>query len=92
MLRSELERFILEDLGVWDVSSTIIPEIDARASIIAKEDCIISGLAEASEVFGYFGLKTAAIYDDGEYVNAGSIVMEVRGSAREILQAEGRST
>lgn len=88
MLRSELERFISEDLGVWDVSSEIIPEIDAKAAIIAKEDCIISGLAEASEIFEYFGIMPISIYDDGEYVNAGSIVMEVRGSARKILQAE----
>lgn len=88
MLRSELERFISEDLGAWDVSSTIIPEVDARATIIAKEDCIISGLAEASEIFEYFGLMAVAIYDDGEYVNAGSIIMEIHGGAREILQAE----
>ena len=88
MLRSELERFISEDIGVWDVSSSIIPEIDAGASIIAKEDCIISGLLEASEIFEYFGLKPKSLYDEGECVTAGSIVMEVRGSARKILQAE----
>ena len=88
MLRSELERFISEDLGFWDVLSTVIPDVEARAIIIAKEDCIISGLAEASEIFEYFGLTPVATYDDGEYVNTGSIVMEIRGSAREILQAE----
>lgn len=88
MLRSELERFLSEDLGVWDTSSAIIPEIDARAAIIAKEDCIISGLTEASEIFEYLGLMPRSLYDDGECVAAGSIVMEVRGSARKILQAE----
>lgn len=88
MLRSELERFISEDLGAWDASSTIIPDVDSRAIIIAREDCIISGLAEASEIFECFGLNPSAIYDDGEYVNAGSIVMEIRGGAREILQSE----
>ncbi len=59
MMRSELERFISEDLGVWDVSSAIIPDVDARAVIIAREDCIVSGLAEASEIFKYFGLLPA---------------------------------
>lgn len=88
MLRSELERFISEDLGEWDVSSAIIPEIDTGATIIAKEDCIISGLVEASEIFEYFGLIPIPLYDEGEYVTAGSIIMEVRGSARKILQAE----
>lgn len=88
MLRSELERFISEDLGVWDISSGIIPEIDARATIIAKEDCIISGLTEASELFEYFGIMSRSLYDDGEYVSSGSIIMEVCGNARKILQAE----
>jgi len=88
MLRSELERFISEDLGVCDVSSAIIPEIDTKATIIAKEDCIISGLTEASEIFEYFGLMSRSLYDEGECVTAGSIIMEVRGNARKILQAE----
>jgi len=88
MLRSELERFISEDLGEWDDSSTLIPELSVRAAIIAKEDCVISGLAEAEEIFQYFGLKTELLFDDGEFAPAGSIVLVVSGSARKILQAE----
>ena len=45
-----------EDLGEWDDSSSLVPEIEAKAVIIAKEDCIISGLAEAQEIFAYFDL------------------------------------
>ncbi len=88
MLRSELERFISEDLGEWDDSSAIIPEIDVRAAIIAKEDCIISGLSEAGDILRYFDLTSEPLYDDGERVPSEAIVMEVRGSARKILQAE----
>ena len=55
MLSSELERFVAEDIGEWDDSSRLIPEIAARAAIVAKEDCIISGLAEAEEILHYFG-------------------------------------
>jgi Nicotinate-nucleotide pyrophosphorylase len=88
MLRSELERFIGEDLGEWDDSSTLIPELTACGIIIAKEDCIISGLAEAVEIFQYFGLKSELLFDDGEFVPAMSTVLEVVGSARKILQSE----
>ena len=56
MLSSELERFVAEDLGEWDDSSRLVPETPTRAAIIAKEDCIISGLAEAEEILDYFGL------------------------------------
>lgn len=88
MLRSELERFVVEDLGEWDDSSRIIPELPVHAVIIAKEDCIISGLAEAEEIFHYFGLEAELLFDDGEFVPAESIVLKVSGSARKILQSE----
>ena len=88
MLTSELERFVGEDLGEWDESSSLVPEIDVQAVIIAKVDCIISGLAEAQEIFAYFDLLATPLYDDGEFVPAASRVISVRGSARAILQSE----
>jgi nicotinate-nucleotide pyrophosphorylase (carboxylating) len=88
MLRSELERFVGEDLGEWDDSSNLIPETPDRAVITAEEDCIISGLAEAEEIFAYFGLKAELLFDNGEFVPAASTVIRVRGSARGILQSE----
>ncbi len=77
-----------EDLGEWDDSSSLVPDLGAKAVIIAKEECIISGLAEAKEIFAYFGLSATPLYDDGEYVPAGAQVISVCGSARAILQAE----
>ena len=88
MLSSELERFVAEDLGEWDDSSRLVPETPAQAAIIAKEDCIISGLAEAEEILDYFGLHCERLYDDGEFVPGGSRVLGISGSARAILQAE----
>jgi nicotinate-nucleotide pyrophosphorylase (carboxylating) len=88
MLRYELERFVGEDLGEWDDSSSLVPEISARAAVIAREDCIISGLAEAEEIFDYFGLVAERLYDDGEFVPAASEVITVCGNARMILQSE----
>jgi nicotinate-nucleotide pyrophosphorylase (carboxylating) len=88
MLRSELERFVGEDLGEWDDSSSLVPEISARAVIIAREDCIISGLSEAEEIFDYFGLEAGRLFDEGEFVPAASTVITVCGNARKILQCE----
>ncbi len=88
MQRLDLERFVSEDLGEWDDSSTLVPEADAKASVIAKEDCIISGLREAEEILSYFCLEAEPLYDEGEFVPAGSAVLSVRGSARSILQSE----
>jgi len=88
MLRSELERFVYEDIGEWDDSSTLVPDIEARAAVVAKEDCVISGLQEAEEISAYFCLDACPLYDEGEFVPKGSEVLSIRGSARKILQAE----
>ncbi|MDD4651596.1 MAG: carboxylating nicotinate-nucleotide diphosphorylase [Methanothrix sp.] len=88
MLTTELERFVAEDLGEWDDSSTLVPEIEAVAGVVAREDCIISGLFEAQEIFAYFRLTATPLFDDGEFVPAGSQVITIRGSARSILQSE----
>lgn len=77
-----------EDLGEWDDSSSLVPEIEAEAVIIAREECIISGLEPAQEIFAYFGLKAIPLYDDGEFVPASSEVLRLEGSARAILQSE----
>lgn len=88
MQRLELERFVSEDLGEWDDSSTLVPNIEAKAAVIANEDCIISGLTEADEILRYFSLQAEALYDEGEFVPAGSTVLSVCGGARKVLQAE----
>ncbi|MGD0951746.1 MAG: carboxylating nicotinate-nucleotide diphosphorylase [Methanotrichaceae archaeon] len=88
MLPSELERFVAEDIGEWDLSSSIVTDINARAVLLAKEDCIISGLSEAGEILGYFGLDADQLYNDGEFLSSGSVIMIVQGSSRKILQAE----
>jgi nicotinate-nucleotide pyrophosphorylase (carboxylating) len=88
MLLSELERFVVEDLGEWDDSSLIIPDVDATALILAKEECVISGLEEAVEILDYFGLKSEPLFDDGEQVPGGAVVMAIAGGARRILQSE----
>ncbi len=77
-----------EDLGEWDDSSSLVPDIGAMAVVIANEDCIISGLEQAQEIFAYFRLTAQPLYDDGEFVPAKAQVISVRGSARAILQSE----
>jgi nicotinate-nucleotide pyrophosphorylase (carboxylating) len=88
MRSSLLERFVQEDLGEWDDSSTIVPEINATAVILAKEKCIVSGLKEADQILKYFGLEGERLVPEGASVDAGTRVVVIRGGARSILQAE----
>ncbi len=88
MLRPYIERFLEEDLGEWDDSTSIVPSVDAFAEIIAKESCILAGLEEVSELFEYLGVNTKPLFDDGEYAPAGAEVMELEGRAPSILKGE----
>jgi len=88
MLGLELERFINEDLGEWDDSSNIVPDVEAKAVVIAKENCVIAGLAEACQILRYFGLKPELQFDEGEYVTSGAFVISIEGDASAILQSE----
>lgn len=88
MLLSQLELFVREDLGEMDGSTSIVPEINAKALILSKEECIVSGLEEADQILKYFGLVGERLVPEGSRVVAGSEVLAIEGRARSILQAE----
>lgn len=83
-----MERLLAEDLGPCDDSNEIVGEMEAEAEIIAKEECIISGLREAEEIAVHLGLAAQRLFDDGELVFSGSAVMVLKGKAASILRAE----
>lgn len=88
MLPSELERFVREDLGAMEDDVLPVPEVDAKAVVLAKERCVVSGLKEAFAILNYFGLEGSGLVPEGEEVAAGKRVMEIRGPAAGILRAE----
>jgi nicotinate-nucleotide pyrophosphorylase (carboxylating) len=88
MYTFELERFIEEDLGEDDDSTGIVPEREASARIVCKEDGVLAGLEEACEVFLYFGTWIETIREDGQQIKKGDVVLEIAGSAADILRAE----
>ncbi len=88
MLITELERFILEDIGQDDTSYSILPETWAHFVVITKEDGILCGLEEAQQVFDYFGLESNSKLKDGDLLQSGDVIVKICGPVRDILQAE----
>lgn len=88
MFPSDLERFLKEDIGEWDDSSALLHDRMAEAWIVSREECVISGLLEAAQIFEYLGLSSTALFEEGESVPAGAVVMTVTGNANQILQVE----
>jgi len=88
MLLTELERFIEEDTGYNDVSNSIVPDCKAQAEIVAKDDGIVAGLAEATQVFEYFDVLSTTNVADGSAIKKNDVLLTLDGGARSILRAE----
>jgi len=83
---------IREDLGDGDHSTlAVIPEgKTGKARLMAKENGIIAGLDLAKIVFKKFNkeILTEFYFKDGDQINKGDVIFEVRGNARDILSSE----
>lgn len=88
MLLTELERFIEEDAGYNDVSNGIVPDCKAQAEVVANEDGIVAGLAEATQVFEYFDILSTTDLTDGGAVKKNDVLLTLDGGARSILKSE----
>lgn len=91
-LDDRLRLFLAEDLGRADVTTeTTVPAgARARGELVAKSDCVVSGLPVARRVFEL--LDPEISWEDaaapGARVTAGTRLASLSGSARPILTAE----
>jgi nicotinate-nucleotide pyrophosphorylase (carboxylating) len=87
---------IEEDLGftdkeTGDITANLIPEAQhANATIITREDCILSGTAWANEVFRQLNPETNIkwLAEDGDSLSQGQKICAIQGNARIILTGE----
>lgn len=85
---------LVEDLGPInkDVTSdsTVPPEEQAVAHMVAREACRLSGIQVAVEVFKKVNpdLECEVLVEDGNAVEAMTTVLIIKGSAQSILTAE----
>ena len=91
-LDSRLREFLAEDVGSGDVTTDAIvpPDAVAAAEIVAKSDCVVSGLPAARRVFEL--LDPEVSWEEratpGSEVAAGTTLATMSGKARAILTGE----
>lgn len=86
----DIDLYLKEDLGEeGDITSeSLFKDETANAIIIAKEDCVVAGLEEASIVFSKTGANTKPLVNDGEFVRKNTAVCKIHGPAKAILKGE----
>ena len=92
LYREIVRRALAEDLGWGDVTTeAVVPsELRARGIILSKCSCVIAGLDVAAEAFSQLdpGCAFHRRFKDGDRIEPGDIVAELRGQAASMLTAE----
>jgi nicotinate-nucleotide pyrophosphorylase (carboxylating) len=84
-----MEDLLAEDEGYGDITSDLLIENEGGESeIAANEDCVVAGLAEATEIFKGLDLDARAQVEDGCQVKKGTVVMTIHGPLKSILLGE----
>ncbi len=85
----ESHEFLAEDIGDGDITTeALVSNQKAEAIILAKEGCIVAGMAVAAEIFTHEGLVATINIADGLAAKKGDVVMHIRGDAGKLLSSE----
>lgn len=91
-LKTFIKNALEEDIQKGDHSTlaTIPADLQQKAKLLVKENCILAGVEMATEIFRYFDpqLKVEVKIKDGQQANVGDVAFIVSGSARSILSTE----
>jgi len=81
-----------EDVGAGDVTSvaTVSPSTLLSGQMLAKEAGVVAGLFVAREVFAQVDstIKVEALVEDGDLVDAGTVIARVQGHGPSLLTGE----
>src|SRR5436305_13612212 len=91
-MRDALLAALREDVGPGDITSRSTIPADARAvaRVIAKQPLTVAGLLVVGEITRLVDSRCEFVSSvtDGVHLNAGTVLAEIRGSARALLTAE----
>jgi nicotinate-nucleotide pyrophosphorylase (carboxylating) len=82
---------LAEDIGSGDVTAALVsPGQKVRGRVITREDAVLCGAAWADETFRRLDPAVQLNWhaEDGAWVNAGALLLEIAGDARAVLSAE----
>ncbi len=92
IIRNLVVAALAEDIGAGDITTeaAIPAEQRAEACIVAKEPCVVAGLPLVEAVFTQIDRAVAVklLVEEGDAVEMGTRVCELRGPARGILTGE----
>jgi len=88
--RESVEEFLREGAHpVWrDVSSAVVEDVEAEATVFTRDEGVVAGVGEACTVFSKLGAEPNPRLADGENVDASDVIMEPSGDCVALLRGE----
>ena len=87
-----IDRALQEDLGIGDATTSALvpPELQASATLFAKQPGVLCGVEVAEAVFRRVdpSLQVEQVLRDGDVMERGSVALRAGGSAASLLTAE----
>lgn len=90
-IQAQVEAALREDIGSGDITAALIPSSSiAKATVISREQAIVSGSAWVNQVFDQLDPTVNIEWkvEDGESVSANDVLFTLSGSARSLLTGE----
>jgi len=84
----ELLRFLAEDIGKGDITSSLLHRNKISAKIISRQNAIVAGVKYAKEIFVLKGCNTKIRKKDGSKVKRNQTILEIYGTPQAILSCE----
>jgi len=86
--KKELLRFLAEDVGKGDITSSLLPKKIITARIITRQNGTLAGVEFAKEIFCLKGCKVKILKKDGSKIRPNQIILKVSGYAKSVLTCE----
>lgn len=83
-----MEWFVDEDLSGGDPTSEMLPDIVILGNVVSRQHGVVSGTRYAAAIFSMRRCDAEIVTADGCVVDAGGVVMKVRGRAADMLAIE----
>ncbi|MCE7737472.1 MAG: carboxylating nicotinate-nucleotide diphosphorylase [Candidatus Heimdallarchaeota archaeon] len=89
LLDDDIKKWLSEDVPNWDPHTMDLDqENEVKATIIAKQDGVISGIQVLERIFELGNIHISTKIEDGKAINNGDVICELRGKSTIILQLE----
>ena len=89
-ISDDVRHALAEDVGSGDLTAQLVPDADAHAELVTREDAVLCGTAWVNEVFRQLDTRVRVTWlqHDGERITAGSVIAGFDGPARALLTGE----